>query len=120
MTIYRQIILEHAQNPKNQGHLKSPNSKAHVANPLCGDEITIEIERKGDNIKDIKFSGTGCIIMKASASLLTEKVKEIKDVNKIEKLGSSDLTKLLGGELTPSRQRCASLALEAIKEAIQN
>src|SRR4030042_3063181 len=119
MSLYKQIILENAQSPKNEGHIKNANLKASISNPLCGDQISIEIASKGDFVKDIKFSGTGCIIMKASASLVTEKVKEIKDIKKIEKLDEIDVYKLLGGELTSSRQKCASLVLEAIKKALE-
>jgi len=118
VSLYKQIILEHAQNPRNYGRLKNPDLKAHLANPLCGDEITIEIVKKGQILKDIKFSGTGCIIMKASASLLTEKVRKIKDVETIKELNKKSVLKLLGGELTPTRQKCALLAFEAIEKAL--
>ncbi len=119
MTLYKQIILENAQSPKNEGHIKNANLKASISNPLCGDKISIEIASSGNILKDIKFSGTGCIIMKASASLVTEKVKEIKEIKKINKLEKEDVYKLLGGELTTSRQKCAGLVLEAIKKALQ-
>jgi nitrogen fixation NifU-like protein len=118
MSIYKQIILEHAASPRNQGHLKNVDAKAHLANPLCGDEISIEIEKKGNSLKDIKFFGTGCIIMKASASLLTEEVKRIKSIKKIRSLTEKDVYKLLGEELTSARQKCANLSLEAIKKAL--
>jgi len=118
MSIYKQKILEHANFPKNQGHLEKLDAKAHVSNPLCGDEITIEIAKEGKKLQDIKFSGTGCIIMKASASLLTEKAKKIKDIDKIKKFEEKDVIDLLGGGLTAARQKCANLALEAIQKAL--
>jgi nitrogen fixation NifU-like protein len=114
------MILENAQSPKNEGHIRNANLKASISNPLCGDQISIEISSRGDLVKDIKFSGTGCIIMKASASLVTEKVKAIKEIKKIKKLNELDIYNLMGGELTTSRQKCASLVLEAIKKALKD
>jgi len=119
MTLYKQIILENARNPKNEGHIKNANLKATISNPLCGDQISIEIISSGNILKDIRFSGTGCIIMKASASLVTQKVKEIKEIQKIKKLNELDVYDLLGGKFTTSRQKCASLVLEAINKALE-
>ncbi len=115
--LYREIILEHWQNPQNYGTIKSPDFKIEGSNPTCGDKITITVKIGAGKISDIKFTSEGCAISKASASLLTEKVKgmKLKDVRKLTEISA---LKALPIEITPARHNCALLMFRTIKEKL--
>lgn len=122
MDIYREQILDHYKNPRNFGHLSKPDAKVEEGNVTCGDRIVIEINVKrvtGDGLRvaDVRFSGEGCAISQASASMLTEKVKGMR-VDDVMKLEAADITAMLGTTLTPSRMRCATLSLEVLNKAV--
>src|SRR5262249_30912884 len=72
---YRQTILDHYQNPRTWGMLEDPDITAQDANPLCGDEIRIDLKIKDDRVEAVRFSGKGCSISRAAASMLTEAVE---------------------------------------------
>ncbi len=116
MDIYRQTILDHYKHPRNFGHLTRPDAKVEEGNVTCGDRIVIEIKGK-KHIEDIKFSGEGCAISQASASMLTEKVKGMK-LTDVMKLQTRDIITMLGTALTPSRTKCATLPLEVLTKAV--
>jgi len=82
--IYREMILDHYRNPRNKGKIEEPDIRINDSNPLCGDEISIDLKVEGDIIKDIKFDGRGCAISQASASMLTEMVSN-KPITTIHK-----------------------------------
>lgn len=120
MDIYREIILDHYKNPRNFGHLENPDAMIEEGNVTCGDRICMELKIENGKLKviqDIRFSGEGCAISKASASMLTEAVKG-KSLSSVMKLQSKDITEMLGTELTPSRMKCALLALEVLQKAV--
>ena len=121
MDLYREEILDHYKNPRNFGHLSSATIKDTSDNVSCGDSISIELllEGTGDDnrIADIRFSGSGCAISQASASLLTEHVKG-KLVGDMKRLTPDDIYKILGVTLTPSRVKCAFLGYEAFMKII--
>ncbi len=122
MDIYREIILDHYKNPRNFGHLENPDAILEEGNVTCGDRIVMEINTtKVSNfefrISNIAFSGEGCAISQAAASMLTEKVKGMP-VDEVMKLQASDITEMLGTELTPSRMKCAVLSLEVLHKLI--
>ncbi len=121
MDMYRQIILDHYKHPRNFGHLPHATATADAYNATCGDKITMEIKGQGTGdkmiIEDIRFSGTGCAISQAAASMLTEKVKG-KRVSDVMKMTAADLITMLGTTLTPSRIKCATLPLEVLQKAI--
>lgn len=119
MDIYRDLILDHYHNPRNFGHLENPDVVLEDGNVSCGDRITMEVKFSPDKktLADIRFSGEGCAIDQASASMLTEKVKG-KTVKEIQQLGVSDVLEMLGTTLTPSRVRCATLPLEVLHKTI--
>ena len=123
MDLYREYILEHYRNPKNFGHLPDPDIVVEDGNVSCGDKIVVELkksEQKGKKVvSDIRFSGVGCAVSIASASLLTESVKG-KTVDEILKLGREDILELLGISLTPSRTKCALLSLEVLQKAVSS
>ena len=118
MDMYRTQILEHSKEPHNKGSLKNPDVKYKEKNPLCGDEIQIElnIDEKG-NIKNIKFNGHGCAISQASASLLTDEVKGIH-IDDIMELKRQEMLDILGIELAFMRVKCAMLALHVTQKGI--
>ncbi len=116
--IYREIILDYYRNPRNFGKIDSPDITIRDSNPLCGDEIEIHMKFDGEKVKDIKFTGKGCAISQASASMLTEMVmgKTLEDVKKIAK---QDILESLGlPNLGPARIKCALLSLKTFKLGI--
>ena len=117
MDIYREAILDHYKHPRNFGHLKHPDVTQEEGNITCGDKIIMEIKMNKDKIKEIAFSGEGCAISQASASMLTEKVQGMR-VKDIMTLSLDNITDMLGTTLTPSRVRCATLSLEVLQAAV--
>ncbi len=119
MDMYRDIILDHYKHPRNFGILSDSHAKASAYNATCGDRITIEfkIQNKLKIIEDIRFSGEGCAISMASASMLTERVKGMK-LTGVMKLETNDILAMLGTTLTPSRTKCATLPLEVLQRAV--
>ncbi|OHA61860.1 MAG: SUF system NifU family Fe-S cluster assembly protein [Candidatus Wildermuthbacteria bacterium GWA2_46_15] len=117
-SIYQEIILEHWKRPHNYGRIKSPSKKTSVHNPSCGDRLKLEILFNRGKVKEAKFTGQGCAISQASASLLTDHVKGKKAAD-LEKINQKTIIKLLGVEIGPARQRCALLSLEALKKIIE-
>ncbi len=115
--IYMDFILEHYKNPSNYGKIEKPSASSKGLNPLCGDELEIYILVEKNIVKDIKFTGKGCAISQASASILTEMVKG-KDVDYVKNLKEKDLLDALGIEISPSRLKCALLSYNTLKEAI--
>lgn len=116
MDLYREAILDHYKHPRNFGHLKKPDVTTQAYNAACGDRIIMELNIK-NKVEDIKFSGEGCAISQAAASMLTEKVMGMS-VNDINKLSPRDIFDMLGTTLTPSRTKCALLSLEVLQKAI--
>ena len=115
--MYRENILENYRSPKNFGKLKTLTNKAQAINKICGDEINMELEIKNNKLTDIKFNGQGCAITMASASLLTEKIKNMP-IEKIKSLKREDALELLQIPISPIRIKCALLPLEAVQKAL--
>ena len=118
--LYRENILDHYKNPRNFGKLQNPSASLKLYNSACGDEIEMQIKFQMTNdklqiIKEIKFSGQGCAVSMASASMLTEKVKGLT-FQKIQNLTTKDILKMLGVSLSPSRLKCAILPLEVLQK----
>lgn len=117
MDMYREAILDHYKHPHNFGHLDKPDAKVEEGNVTCGDRIVMEIKVKNDTIEDVRFTGEGCAISQASASMLTEKVKGMK-LSEVNKLKTNDIITMLGTTLTASRTKCATLPLEVLTRAV--
>lgn len=117
MTLYKEVILEHYKNPKNFGRLTHATKTATVLNPLCGDVITMDVTMNGDIIKDVRFTGKGCVISQALTSQLTEYAKN-KSKWELRKLDRAFMIRLLGIELGPNRLKCALLSLEALQKLL--
>lgn len=136
--LYQQIIVEHNRAPRNFKKLAHPTRQAEGANPLCGDQITLEVELAGDRIADIGFQGSGCAISQASASLLTGAVqgKSAADARELFRRVHAMLTSapdtpvdtatlgklaaLAGVRQFPVRVKCASLPWHTLRAALES
>lgn len=117
-SIYSEIILDYYRHPRNKGHLENPQIHARDTNPLCGDVIEFQMILDGnDTVKDVKFSGQGCAISQASASMLTELVKG-KSLDEARKISKEDILDLIGGQLSAVRLKCALLSLKVMKTGL--
>jgi len=116
-SVYREIILEHYQNPKNKGVLDPHDFSYEDINPLCGDEIRIDVRVDGDRVSDIRFSGRGCAVSQASASILTEMV-EGKTLDEVKAIGKEELLDEIGIPVSPARMNCALLGLKVLKAGV--
>ena len=112
--LYRDNIIDHYQNPRNYGTLEHPDISYEDSNPVCGDEIRLDLKIQGGRVADARFEGHGCSISQASASMLTEEIigKTLEDVKQIDK---QYLLDLLGIPLGPVRLKCALLSLKVLK-----
>ncbi len=117
LDIYADIILDHYKNPHNFGTIKEPDASAIDVNPLCGDEIEMHLKVGDSKIFDIKFTGRGCAISQASASMLTE-LAIGKTLEEIKRMERKDIIDLLGIELSHARIKCAMLSLKVLKLAV--
>lgn len=118
MDIYSEIILDHYKNPQNYGKLKNPDISASEENPLCGDKIQIDLIFKNSKVKKIAFSGEGCAISQATASMLTEKLIG-KTQKQIQKISENDILRMLNIPISPGRTKCALLSLATLKKAFK-
>jgi nitrogen fixation NifU-like protein len=142
--LYREVILDHYKNPRNRGHLESPASTAQGVNPLCGDEINIELTFDGDTVSGVAVDGQGCSISQSSASMMTEAIKgkSRADIAELtskframmsldegeeisldpERPGSvlGDLEALQGVRQYPVRIKCASLGWNVLLDALES
>jgi nitrogen fixation NifU-like protein len=117
--LYQAIILDHYRNPRNHGTLEHPTHQAAGINASCGDKLHMDITVKNDIIEEVRFSGVGCAISQASASILTEAILA-KPVAEILVLESQDVLELLGVPLSPSRIKCGLLSLETLKKTLNS
>jgi len=117
--IYRELILDYYRHPRNFGKLERFDITAHDSNPLCGDEVDMQIKvGDGGKIGEIKFYGKGCAISQASASMLTELAKG-KPLDWVKDLSKEDIFHLLGDpDLGPSRVKCALLGMKVLKTGV--
>lgn len=142
--LYREVILDHYRSPRNRGHLADHDASAQGVNPLCGDEINVEVKFDGDTVSDVAIEGQGCSISQSSASMMTEAVKgktrdEITQlISRFRKMMSldesddpgldperpgavlGDIEALQGVRQYPVRIKCASLGWNTLMEALEN
>jgi nitrogen fixation protein NifU and related proteins len=141
--LYREVILDHYRNPRNRGHLDSPDATGQGVNPLCGDEVNVEVSFNDGAVSDVAVEGQGCSISQSSASMMTEAIKGktrdeidglVKRFRTMMSLDESDdpgldperpgavlgdIEALQGVRKYPVRIKCASLAWNTLLEALQ-
>jgi len=114
---YRDYILDHYRHPRNFGHLDRADAAAEDLNPLCGDQIRMELNVDDDGVvNDVRFSGRGCAISQASASMLTERIKGMK-LSDVATLSKDVVLEDVGIGISPTRMKCAMLGLRVLKSA---
>ena len=135
-SLYQQLILEHYRNPRNKGELEDGTVEVHLNNPVCGDEIRLQLKIEDDRIADAKFTGQGCSISQAAVSMMTALLQG-RPVDEAERVAErftemmhgdegaakdkslGDLRALAGVSKFPVRIKCALLGFEALQKAIE-
>ncbi len=117
MNLYQQNILDHYKNPRHHGRLLKAGGRGEASNLSCGDAVSFQVKLAKDKITDIAWSGQGCVLSQAAASLLAENVIGKKSAT-ILKYNSETVVKLLGITPGPNRLKCALLSLDALKKAL--
>lgn len=136
--LYQELILDHYRRPRTKGELEGATTSVTMKNPLCGDEVALHVKFDGDRVGDVRFSGRGCSISLASASMMTQLVKG-KSAGEIEQLRDTfrdmvmgttpadanevvrtmgSLRALSGVSRFPARVKCALLAWNALESAM--
>ena len=115
--MYAENILDHYKNPRNYGKLKNPTVMFKDSNPLCGDEVEIQVDLADNKIADIAFFGHGCAISQSSTSMLTQAVKG-KSIDELKKLDQDYVVSMLGISIGPTRMKCALLGLRTLQKGI--
>ncbi len=116
--LYRENILDHYGNPRNEGTLENADVSYERANPVCGDVVRLDIRFEGGKVSEVRFSGQGCVISMASASMFTEQIQG-KTVSELQHMDEDDILQMLGVELGPSRIHCGMLPLKVLREALE-
>jgi len=114
---YREYILDHYRNPRNYGKLEQPDVHAEDSNPLCGDQLTLDLQIEDDHVTAVRFQGRGCAISQASASMLSEMI-EGKTIQEIIRLGKDEVLDALGIAISPARTKCAFLCLRVLHRGL--
>ena len=117
MDFYAEEILDHYKHPRHFGHLDEPTLTYHDTNPLCGDEITLELRIEDNKVADVAFTGHGCAISRAAASMMSEEIVGMS-LDELRKWNKESILDLLGIEVGPVRIKCALLPLKALKAAV--
>lgn len=136
-TLYRQVIMDHYKHPRNRGSFDDDHINIEMNNPTCGDRIQLQFKLDGDIVKDVRFTGEGCSISLASASMMTQAIKGKKIEEAIymselfsrmmlgqevdfEEFGLEDIEALQGVANFPARIKCATLAWKAMEKIKEN
>ena len=135
-SLYQELILEHYRNPRNKAELEEKTVEIHMANPVCGDEIRLQLRIEGDRIEEAKFIGSGCSISQASVSMMTARLQG-SSLDEADELATrftdmmhgdesasrekslGDLRALQGVSKFPVRIKCALLGFDALQEALK-
>lgn len=109
-----ELLLDHYQDPRNYGHLENPDIVHEEGNPSCGDQLCFELKLADGRIEDVRFTGKGCAISQASASMLTERIKG-RSLEEVKAIDKDEVLEMLGIEISPMRLKCALLPLKIVK-----
>lgn len=135
-TLYRQVIMDHYKHPRNKGKFEDESLTIEMNNPTCGDRIFLQFQLDGDIVEDVKFTGEGCSISLASASMMTQAIKGKKVTEAlamselfsdmmigkeidVDKFGLEDIEALQGVSNFPARIKCATLAWKAMERVVE-
>ncbi|MBP1934636.1 Fe-S cluster assembly sulfur transfer protein SufU [Ammoniphilus resinae] len=135
--LYRRVIMDHYQRPRNRGEMDQDSVTINLNNPTCGDRIQLQLKVEDGIIKDVKFIGEGCSISMSSASMMTEAVKggTVEDALRMadlfsrlmqgeeiddEDLDIGDIEALAGVSKFPARIKCATLAWKALQQGVHD
>jgi nitrogen fixation NifU-like protein len=135
-SLYQEVILEHFKRPRNRGELADPHADVHMVNPVCGDEVRLQLRMDGERIGEARFTGQGCSISQASASMMTQIIKgrtpaEVEaiagrfkamlrgDEEAARDAALGDLRALAGVSRYPARVKCALLGWNALEEGLK-
>jgi nitrogen fixation NifU-like protein len=115
--MYRQQILDHYKNPRNYGELEDPDFTHVGENPSCGDTIRMEValDDAAETIDAVRFTGDGCAISMASASMLSERLHGMA-IEDLDALETDDVTEMLGVDISPMRVKCAVLGRQVAQD----
>jgi nitrogen fixation protein NifU and related proteins len=119
MDIYREVLMDHAVNPRNTGRLAGDYWSGHEDNPVCGDSVDFFIKVKSSILTGIKHNTVGCAIAVSAASVISEQMMKQK-IHKAVDLTVNDVCGWLGTELTTSRRQCANVAIRALQNAVKS
>ena len=115
--MYQEVIMDYYRNPVNFGSIEKAEIKARDVNPSCGDVIEMHLKAKNGKVEDVKFSGKGCAISIAAASMLTEEIKG-KSLQEIRNIDKQKVFEMLGIKLSMMRVKCALLGLKVLKVGV--
>jgi len=118
--MYRQQILDHYRNPRNYGTIEDATFSHEGENPMCGDQIQMDVKLSddGSTVERVAFSGDGCAISQASASMLTQTLRGMS-VDEVKAMDRDDVVDMLGVEISPMRVKCAVLAEKVVQDGTE-
>lgn len=118
--IYPDRVMDHYEDPYHRGECELASHRHHDKNPICGDEITVELRLDNDgNIREAWFDGEGCCISQAAASMLMERI-EGKSVEEVKAFSAEEMLELFGPRLTANRQKCCLLSWQVLQAALHS
>ena len=116
--LYRDYILEHYRRPHNFGPLEQPTVTREGANPLCGDRITLQLDVRDGVVQGVGFTGRGCAISQASASILTDELRG-QTLDDVRAIDPKHVLDELGVPIGPARLKCALLSYKVLQGAVR-
>ena len=117
--LYREYLVELYRHPHNFGLMESPDVRQEGVNPLCGDQVTVDVALDGGRVREARFVGKGCAVSIAAASILTD-LAPSRSVPELLAMDEGAMVEEMGlGALTPARVKCAVLALKTLQAGIE-